>query len=42
MIESFELKLLNGLLFTIQTDRQAIDDLIDLIGADLIEYCEEL
>jgi len=39
---TFELKLTNGQLFTIQTDREAIDTLIDLIGDAHIDYCEEL
>ena len=42
MVITFELRLTNGQVFTIQTDRGAIDDLVDLIGPEHIDYCDEL
>jgi hypothetical protein len=42
VIETYELRLTNGMLFTLQCSQVAIDTLIDLIGEGHIDYCEAL
>ena len=41
-VKIFKLSLKNGQLFTIITDKDSIDYLIDLIGENMIQNCEEL